>query len=77
MPITGEGSRVGNAADAAPGTFRAVDYAKQQRTKNAVNSFMRKLRTNLPLRIDVAEVTIIDEIDGEFKFDLNYIKNAF
>ena len=55
----------------------AVDYAKQQRTKNAVNSFMRKLRTKLPLRIDVAEVTIVDEKDGLFQFDLNYIKNAF
>lgn len=55
----------------------AVDTAKQQRTKNAANSFMRKLRTKLPPRIDVAEVTIIDETDGVFQFKLNYIKNAF
>ena len=50
----------------------AVDTAKQQRTKNAANSFMRKLRTKLPPRIDVAEVTIIDETDGVFQFKLNY-----
>ena len=55
----------------------AVDTAKQQRTKNAANSFMRKLRTKLPPRIDVAEVTIIDETDGFFQFKLNYIENAF
>ena len=55
----------------------AVDTAKQQRTKNAANSFMRRLRTQLPPRIDVAEVTIIDETDGVFQFKLNYIKNAF
>jgi putative endonuclease len=55
----------------------AVDFAKQQRTKNAANSFMRRLRTKLPPRIDVAEVTIVDETDGFFKFKLNYIKNAF
>ena len=55
----------------------AVDIAKQQRTKNAANSFMRKLRTKLPPRIDVAEVTIIDETDGVFQFEINYIENAF
>lgn len=55
----------------------AVDLAKQQRTKNAANVFMRRLRTKLPLRIDVAEVTVTDEKDNEFKFELNYIKNAF
>ncbi|MBR6502372.1 MAG: YraN family protein [Clostridia bacterium] len=55
----------------------AVDIAKQQRTKNAANSFMRRLRTKLPPRIDVAEVTIVDETDGVFQFRLNYIENAF
>lgn len=55
----------------------AVDTAKQQRTKNAAQTFMRKLRTNLPPRIDVAEVTVMDEKDGEFQFEINYIKNAF
>ena len=55
----------------------AVDFAKQQRTKNAATSFMRRLRTNLPSRIDVAEVVIVDETDGVFQFKLNYIENAF
>lgn len=55
----------------------AVDFAKQQRTKNAAQTFMRRLRTNLPPRIDVAEVIIIDEQDdGSFIFELNYIENA-
>ena len=55
----------------------AVDTAKQFRTKNAVNSFMRRLRTKLAPRIDVAEVIVLDEKDGKFEFELNYIKNAF
>lgn len=57
--------------------IEAVDYAKQQRTKNAANSFMRRLRTKLPPRIDVAEVIIISETDEAFRFELNYIENAF
>lgn len=57
--------------------IEAVDVYKQQRTKNAANTFMRGLRTNLPPRIDVAEVTVMDEKDGEFQFEINYIKNAF
>ncbi len=57
--------------------LEAVDFAKQQRTKNATQTFMKRLRTKLPPRIDVAEVTVIDEKDGLFKFELNYIKNAF
>ena len=55
----------------------AVDFAKQQRTKNAANTFMRRLRTKLPPRIDLAEVIIVDEKDGLFQFKLNYIENAF
>lgn len=55
----------------------AVDYGKQQRTKNASQSFMRKFRTNLPPRLDVAEVILISEKDGNFQFELNYIENAF
>ncbi len=55
----------------------AVDIAKQKRTKNAVQSFMRRLRTDLSARIDVAEVIITDENNGHFQFELNYIKNAF
>ncbi|MBQ6884343.1 MAG: YraN family protein [Clostridia bacterium] len=57
--------------------LEAVDIGKQQRTKNAAHSFIRRLRTNLPPRIDVAEVTVVEEMDGQFQFELNYIKNAF
>lgn len=55
----------------------AVDLPKQQRTKNAAHTFMRKLRTKLPPRLDVAEVTVISEKDGVFQFEINYIENAF
>ncbi len=55
----------------------AVDANKQRRTKNAAQTFMRRLRTKLPYRIDVAEVTVTGENDGKFKFEINYIKNAF
>lgn len=57
--------------------LEAVDYGKQKRTKNASQSFMRKLRTNLPPRLDVAEVILVSEKEGIFQFELNYIKNAF
>lgn len=63
--------------DALVSGLEAVDYGKQQRTKNAAQSFMRKLRTNLPPRLDVAQVTVIGEKDGIFQFELNYIENAF
>ncbi len=55
----------------------AVDFAKQQRTKNAAQTFMRRLRTSLPPRIDVADVTVVSEKDDKFTFELNYIENAF
>lgn len=57
--------------------IEAVDLAKQQRTKNASQTFMRRLRTELPPRIDVAEVTLVKESNGIFQFELNYIENAF
>ena len=55
----------------------AVDFNKQQRTKNASQTFMRRLRTSLPPRIDVAQVNIVNEKEGNFEFELNYIENAF
>ncbi len=57
--------------------LEAVDFGKQQRTKNASQTFMRRLRTNLPPRLDVAEVSVIAENDGEFQFEIKYIENAF
>lgn len=63
--------------DALVSGLEAVDLHKQQRIKNASQTFMRRLRTNLPFRLDVAEVTVISEKDGRFQFGLNYIENAF
>ncbi len=57
--------------------LEAVDFGKQTRTKNASQTFMRRLRTNLPPRLDVAEVTVVAEKDGIFQFEINYIENAF
>ncbi|MDO4608314.1 MAG: YraN family protein [Clostridia bacterium] len=56
---------------------QAVDKNKQNRIKNASQTFMRRLRTKLPPRLDVAEVTLISENNGKFQFKINYIKNAF
>lgn len=59
------------------GGAEAVDLHKQNRIKNAAQTFMRRLRTKLPPRLDVAEVTIVSENEGKFQFKINYIKNAF
>lgn len=55
----------------------AVDTLKQNRIRNASVTFMRRLRTNLPSRLDVAELTVISEKEGKFQFEINYIENAF
>ena len=65
------------AKNALVSGLEAVDFRKQQRTSNASQTFMRRLRTNLPPRLDVAEVTVICENDGVFQFEINYIENAF
>ncbi|MBO4694235.1 MAG: YraN family protein [Clostridia bacterium] len=54
----------------------AIDAKKINRTKNAVAVFMRKLNTNLPPRIDVAEVTVQNTEKGKTIWKLNYIKSA-
>ena len=63
--------------DALVSGLEAVDFNKQQRIKNASQTFMRRLRTNLPPRLDVAEITVLSEKDGKFQFEINYIENAF
>lgn len=65
------------AKNALVSGLEAVDFGKQQRIRNASQTFMRRLRTNLPPRLDVAEVTVINENDGVFQFEINYIENAF
>ena len=54
----------------------AIDYKKARRTRNAATVFMRKLNTDLPPRIDVAEVTVINTPDNKQVWKLNYIKSA-
>lgn len=63
--------------DAIVSGSEAVDLKKQRRIRNAAQTFMRRLRTNLPPRIDVAEVTVLSENDNRYDFDLNYIESAF
>ncbi len=65
------------AKNALVSGLEAVDKDKQRRIKNASQTFMRRLRTKLPPRLDVAEITVTDQKDGKFQFEINYIKNAF
>ena len=57
--------------------IEAVDAKKMQRTRNAAEVFMRKLSTDLPPRIDVAEVLVIRDKNGKNKWMLKYIKSVF
>ncbi len=54
----------------------AMDIGKITRTRNAALMFMKRLHTNLPPRIDVAEVVIKKNEDGTLRGSINYIKNA-
>ena len=56
--------------------IEAMDVGKITRTRNAALMFMKRLHTNLPPRIDVAEVVIKKNVDGTLKGSINYIKNA-
>ena len=57
--------------------IEAVDNYKMQRIANEAISFVKRLNTDLPPRIDVAEVTVIADKDGKYRWKLNYIKNAY
>lgn len=57
--------------------LEAVDAGKMKRTKNAAENFIRRLNTDLPPRIDVAEVTEYKRNDNTVGYKLNYIKNAY
>lgn len=62
-----EGSLVSGAA--------AVDKKKLERTFNAASIFMKRLKSPLDMRIDVAEVTVSFDDNGD-KWQLNYIENV-
>ena len=57
--------------------LEAVDEGKMRRTKNAALMFVKRLNTELPPRVDVAEVTVKRDEDGKYRWKLNYIKNAY
>ena len=64
------------SAGALVSGFEAIDAKKAQRTKNAALFFIRKLNTDLPPRIDVAEVTVETDGENKEKWKLKYIKSA-
>ena len=55
---------------------QAVDPIKQNRIKQTAKSFLSKTYIDYRCRYDVAEV-IVKNADGQNKYSLNYIKNAF
>ena len=57
--------------------IEAVDAKKMLRIRNAAEVFMKKLNTDLPPRIDVAEVLVIRDKNGKNKWMLKYIKSVF
>ena len=54
----------------------AVDELKQRRIKHTAKDFVSKLHLDYRYRFDVSAVTVRVE-EGECKFSLKYIKNAF
>lgn len=56
--------------------LEAMNVGKIRRTRNAAEMFMKRLHSNLPMRIDVSEVVIQRQENGTLKGSINYIKNA-
>lgn len=65
------------SADAPVSGFEAVDSAKRRRLSRTGLAFVRRLRTDLRPRFDVAEVTVSLGQDGRESWHLRYIENAF
>lgn len=57
--------------------FEAVDAAKQKRIRKTGIMFSKRLRNTMPLRFDVAEVTVHTSSDGSEAWRLKYLENAF
>lgn len=51
----------------------SVDYKKQENITSTANYFMRKYKTDLTTRFDIAEVIY----DSKGKMKINYLENAF
>lgn len=56
--------------------FEAVNAAKRERIRKTAVLFSRRIRNSLPIRFDVAEVTVSTDESGEH-WGLRYLKNAF
>lgn len=63
--------------DALVTGLEAIDFAKRRHIRNAAEMFVKRLNTTLLPRIDVAEVVLKRQENGEYKWMLNYIKSAF
>lgn len=61
--------------DALVSGAQSVDMNKLKRVKTAAQMFMSRFNSDLPYRIDVAEVSY-GEKDGREIWKLNYIKNV-
>lgn len=57
--------------------LEAVDIKKRHRMTLTASDFISKTECRLQPRFDVAEVTVHTDSDGNQKYSLNYIKNAF
>ncbi len=54
----------------------AVDFRKRERMRLTAKTFLNKTFIDYKCRYDVSEITVRIE-NGEYKYSLNYIKNAF
>jgi putative endonuclease len=57
--------------------LEAIDSGKISRIRREAEMFSKRLNSDLPYRIDVADVTYFAGEDGKYKWKLNYIKSAF
>ena len=65
-------------ADSLVAPKDAVDRSKQRKLAITAKSFLKMAYlTNMKYRFDVAEVTYRRDENGEIKYSLNYIKDAF
>lgn len=55
---------------------QAVDFHKRERMRLTAKTFLNKTFIDYKCRYDVSEITVRME-NGEYKYSLNYIKNAF
>lgn len=55
---------------------QAVDFKKQNKIRITAKNFLSKTFIDYRCRFDVAEITVFLK-NGEYKFRLNYIENAF